>query len=53
MEDTLLGFSIPFPRSDLYVALALVVCYIPAVIVLNWVAHRVIDLVRGKKVKTQ
>ncbi|KAK2076249.1 hypothetical protein QBZ16_001181 [Prototheca wickerhamii] len=52
MEDTLLGFSIPFPRSDLYVALALVVCYIPAVIVLNWVAHRVIDLVRGKKVKT-
>lgn len=53
MEDTLLGFPIPFPRFDLYVALALVILYIPTVVVLNWLVHRIIDLFKGKKPKTQ
>lgn len=43
----LFGTRLPFPRSDLYVALTTVVLFIPVVIIVNALVTRVVRLVRG------
>lgn len=52
--DELFGYPLPFPREDLYIALAAVAGFIPAVVLINAVVNGIITLVSfGKKVKAQ
>ena len=43
-EHTLLGYELPFPREDLYVAIIAVASFLPAVVVLNFVVTRALAL---------
>ncbi|EFN58567.1 hypothetical protein CHLNCDRAFT_140708 [Chlorella variabilis] len=48
--DELFGYPLPFPREDLYIALAAVAGFIPAVVLINAVVNGIITLVSfGKK----
>lgn len=49
MEATLFGYALPFPREDLFVALGAVLLFIPAVVILNALAHGVINLFSSSK----
>ena len=43
VADTLFGYSIPFPRQDLYVALATVIGFLPAVVILHAIIVRLLQ----------
>lgn len=47
-QDTLLGYPIPFPKSDLIVALIAVASFIPAIIIGTRIVQGVLGLFRGK-----
>ena len=49
MESTLFGYPLPFPREDLFIALCAVLLFIPAVVVLNALAHGVLNLFSSSK----
>ena len=56
MEEkySLLGYPLPFPPQDLYVALLAVAGFLPALAILNALVHGLINLVTpAKKAKTQ
>ena len=35
MEDTLFGYDIPMPRKDLFIAIATVAAFLPAVVIVH------------------
>lgn len=51
--STLWGYTLPFPRQDLIVAVVAVVSFIPAVVLLNALVNGVLTAVGfgGKKAK--
>lgn len=46
--DTLFGKPLPFPKSDLYVALITVVAFLPALVVVTYVVTKVAALFSRK-----
>jgi hypothetical protein len=51
-EDTLFGYPIPFPKTDLITALIAVVSFLPIVVVVHTIVVRILR-VFTKKTKTQ
>ncbi len=49
MKDTVLGHELPMPLTDVYVAVATVVLFIPSVIVVHHFVALVVRRLRGAK----
>ena len=47
--DTLLGYPIPFPKGDLYIAFTAVICFLPAVVVIHFIVSSIIGLFKKQK----
>ncbi len=52
MEDSILGFRIPFPKQDVYIALIAVASFLPIIVIVTRIVTTIVGLFR-KKTKQQ
>jgi hypothetical protein len=45
--DTLLGYPVPFPTKDLYIAVAAVALFLPVTVLAHTIVVKVLSVVRG------
>ncbi len=47
--DTLLGYPIPFPKTDLFIAIGAVVCFLPAVVIIHTIIAKIARIFKKEK----
>jgi hypothetical protein len=47
--DNLFGYPIPFPKSELFIAIGTVAAFLPAIVILHFVFSRILGLFSKRK----